>query len=72
MISDQKIDQRKTVCELVNALRLHPLWHIVPVAIATNRIDFFSEKNVKNFQVKHEQYFNTYVWKFLVITVKHC
>ncbi|VDK42742.1 unnamed protein product [Anisakis simplex] len=46
MLLDIGKDNRKLVRELVNALRTHPLWLIVPIAIATNRLDFFMQETI--------------------------
>ncbi|VDN07642.1 unnamed protein product [Thelazia callipaeda] len=40
-------DNRRLVRDLVTSLRAHPLWLIVPIAIATNRTDFFSDESIK-------------------------
>lgn len=51
-------DNRKLVRELVTALRAHPLWLIVPIAIATNRTDFFEELNVKRYRSSNGDLFD--------------
>ncbi|MCP9266140.1 hypothetical protein DINM_021623 [Dirofilaria immitis] len=44
MLLDMQNDNRRLVRDLVTALRAHPLWLIVPIAIATNRADFLRMK----------------------------
>uniref|UniRef100_F1KSE0 phospholipase A2 n=1 Tax=Ascaris suum TaxID=6253 RepID=F1KSE0_ASCSU len=57
MLIDIRKDNRKLVRELVAALRAHPLWLIVPIAIATNRLDFFSDEGIKRVQSTQHDYF---------------
>ncbi|MFH4976835.1 hypothetical protein AB6A40_003544 [Gnathostoma spinigerum] len=41
---DIEKDNRKQVRSLIQAIRSHPLWHVVPIAIVTNRIDLFADE----------------------------
>uniref|UniRef100_A0A158Q7B4 phospholipase A2 n=1 Tax=Elaeophora elaphi TaxID=1147741 RepID=A0A158Q7B4_9BILA len=58
MLLDMQNDNRRLVRDLVTALRAHPLWLIVPIAIATNRADFFADESVKRFQATNEDLFD--------------
>lgn len=58
MLMDMRKDNKKLVRELVASLREHPLWLILPIAIATNRIDFFSDEGIQQLQQKRNDYFS--------------
>ncbi|KAK6110191.1 Ankyrin repeats (3 copies) family protein [Brugia pahangi] len=58
MLLDMQNDNRRLVRDLVTALRAHPLWLIVPIAIATNRVDFFTNESIKRFQATNEDLFD--------------
>ncbi|VBB28938.1 unnamed protein product [Acanthocheilonema viteae] len=58
MLLDMQSDNRRLVRDLVTALRAHPLWLIVPIAIATNRADFFTDESIKRFQATNEDLFD--------------
>uniref|UniRef100_A0A8R1TV84 phospholipase A2 n=1 Tax=Onchocerca volvulus TaxID=6282 RepID=A0A8R1TV84_ONCVO len=58
MLLDMQSDSRRLVRDLVTALRAHPLWLIVPIAIATNRADFFADESIRRFQATNEDLFD--------------
>lgn len=58
IFADMQSDNRRLVRDLVSALRAHPLWLIVPIAIATNRADFFTDESIKRFQATNEDLFD--------------